>query len=164
MPADVKTEQLFFVGELFMFTPWSNQPFSRGRGGGCLTEQGNFTGNPGPVPSGGCAQGFINAGEKFGALTAKKIKRTSFDEAFQHFSISDAGIKPAAKILQRSEVPSPLAFANRGFHCAFADVFDRSKTVTDCPVAGVGDPGCLWLRHAAALSARGYSFRSKLQS
>jgi len=90
-----------------------------------------LTRNAVPICSRGCTQGFIYAGEKLGSLAAKKIKRTRFDQAFEHFPIGDAGIQTAAKILKRTEVPSPFAFANRGCHCAFADVFDRREAVTD---------------------------------
>ena len=141
MPADVKAEELFFVRKLFMLAPWSNQPFPRCCGGSCLVEERNLTGNAVPMRSRGCTQRFINTGKKFGALAAKKIKGARFYQTFQHFAIGDAGIQPAAKILQRSEIPSPFALANCGFHCAFADVFDRGKTVTNGPESGIGDPG-----------------------
>ena len=57
-----------------------------------------------------------------------------------------------------------LSLANCGFHRAFAHVFDRSQSVADGPVAGVGDPDCLWLGRATGVNDAGYSFRRKFQS
>src|SRR5436190_22273116 len=113
---------------------------------------------------GGCTQGFVNAGKKLRSVPAKKMKGAGFYQAFQYFAISDTRIQPAAKILQRSEMTLLLSLANCGFHRAFAHVFDRSQSVADGPVAGVGDPDCLWLGRATGVNDAGYSFRRKFQS
>src|SRR6266568_103799 len=91
---------------------------------------------------------FIDAGKKFCALSTEKIKRAGFNQALKHFSICDAGAKSPAKIFQRGEIPSPLAFADRHLHRALADMLDRGQSISDRVVAadavrgaGASDPG-----------------------
>src|SRR5213595_3640560 len=104
MPADIETEQLLFVGKLFVLAPWSERLLPRCCRGRCFVEERNLTGNAVPMRRGGCTQGFVNAGKKLRSVPAKKIKGAGFYQAFQYFAISDTSIQPAAKILQRSEM------------------------------------------------------------
>src|SRR5437762_4742209 len=142
-----------------MLAPWGDRSCSRGRRRGCLIEQRNLTSNAVPLGGGGCSQRLIDASKKFGAIAAKKIKGAAFDQALQHFAIGDARIQTAAKILQRNEVPSPFALANGGFHRAFADVFDRGKTVTN----GIESGRNLWVAITGALRPLPH-FRNKFQT
>src|SRR5438046_2136621 len=73
-----------------MLAPWGDRSCSRGRRRGCLIEQRNLTSNAVPLGGGGCSQRLIDAGKKFSAIAAKKVKSAAFDQAFQHFAIANA--------------------------------------------------------------------------
>ena len=81
--------------------------------------------------SGRGGERFLDAGEKFGAIATEKIKRSGLDQALNHLAVGEAGIEPAAKILQRSEIPSPFALRDRRCHRAFADILDRGEPIAD---------------------------------
>ena len=90
---------------------------------------------------------FIDAGKKFRALATQKIKRAGLYQTLEHFAIGDSRTKPAAKILQRSEIPSLFAFPNRHCRSAFANMLDGSEPVADGVVAAVSDPADNRLRN-----------------
>ena len=67
-----------------------------------------------------------------------EIKRARLDEVFQHLPISHARIEPRAKIIEGTELAAFVALANGHGHRCFADVFDRSKAVTNRIQCGSG--------------------------
>src|SRR5262245_52370451 len=81
---------------------------------------------------------FLDTGKQLVAIASKKIKCAGFNEAFDDFSVGDTRINPAAEIFQRSEVPSPLAFGDRGYHRAFPYVLDCRQSVANRAVTSRG--------------------------
>src|SRR5438105_14624029 len=113
---------------------------------------------------GGGGQRVIDTGEKFRALAMQKIERAALDQRFQHFAIGDAGIEPAAEILQRLEVAAALALANGKLHCPFADILNRSQAKADSIVAAVASRNRSIIRfNFAASGDRGYGLRHEFQ-
>ena len=115
-----------------------------------IAEKRNLARRAIAMGGGGGGQRFLDAGEKFGAIASEKIKGAGLDQAFDDLAIGQAGIQPAAKILQGSEVPSPLPLRDRRGHRAFADVLDRGEAITDGAASLV--------RRAQASSATGVNF------
>src|ERR1700736_1276966 len=104
MSGDIETEQLFFIGKLFVIAP------GRDRSSSCrchrrsdFIKQRNLACASIAMCGRGRNERFIDAGKKFRTLAPKKIERAGFNEALKHFSICDARAKSPAKIFQRSE-------------------------------------------------------------
>src|SRR5205823_11546192 len=110
MAADVKTEQLFFVGKLFVVAPRCNRVFSRRCGGVCrFIEQRNLPGGAIAMRGRGSRQRFIDAGKKFRAFAPGKIKSASLNQTFEHLLVRNACPETTAKIFQRGEIPSAVS-------------------------------------------------------
>src|SRR5215468_4678301 len=159
MPAHIETEQLFFVGKLFMLAPRSNRSLSRRDGSGCFIKQRDLTSNTIPLGCRRSAEGFIDARKELGALPAKKIKGARFHQAFQHFSIRNSSVESSAKIFQRRKKGVSVALANGDCHSAFSNVFDGSETVTN----GHGRASVLAGRSRVRKGGAYTTFRRKLQ-
>src|SRR5213594_704467 len=132
MSRDIEAEQLFFVGKFFVIAPRRNRSCSsRCDRRGNAIEQRNLAGGAIAMRCRGKNERFIDAGKKFRALATQKIKRAGLYQTLEHFAIGDSRTKPAAKIFQRSEIPSLFAFPNRHCRSAFANMLDGSEPVAD---------------------------------
>src|SRR6478736_4257141 len=158
MAADVKPEKLLLERKFLVLVPRSDRLPSDCRGSVCLLiEERNLPGHPITLESRRGCKGIFDAPEELRAIAPGKIKRASLDEAFQHFAIGYARIEPAAEILRRRKLAAFVALPNGHGHRCFADVFDRSQAVTNCLVAGIGDPN-------SGIIDAGYSFRCEFQT
>ena len=132
MSGDIETEQLLFVGKLFVIAPRRDRSSScRCYRRGDFIEQRDLACGPIAMRGRGRDERLIDAGKKFRALATKKIERAGFNQTLEHFSICDAGAKSPAKILQRSEISAALPFADRHLHRALADMLDRGQSISD---------------------------------
>ena len=131
MPTHIKTEQLFFVRELFVVAPGSHHAFSSRRRVSFFVKQRNLADRAIAQSSRGAGKRFVDAGKKLGAVAFHEIKRAGFDQTLQHFAIGDSCPDSSAKIFQRSIFPCPLPLLDRHLHRRFADVFDRGQPITD---------------------------------
>src|SRR5262245_33913023 len=164
MTADIKSEEVFFVGKLFMLIPRPDRLPPRCCG--CvrlLIEKRNLSGCPIALRYCRRVERLIDAREQLRAISARKIKRARLYETFQHLAIGEARIEPRTKILERSELAALLSLPDSDCHRCLANILDRSEAVTNC--------GALWTRRPRrALERRGrrgrrrYSFRCKFQT
>src|SRR5438128_6110016 len=98
MTAHVKTEQLFFTRQLFMFGPRSDASFAPCLRVRLVVEERYLAGGAIAVGRRGEAERFVNAIEQLGAVAAGKIKGTRIDQTFQHFTVGHARPRAAATI------------------------------------------------------------------
>src|SRR5437660_1077953 len=105
MSRDIETEQLLFVGKLFVIAPRrdrssSCQCYRRGD----FIEQRDLACGPIAMRGRGRDERFIDAGKKFRALAIKKIERAGFNQTLEHFSICDPGAKSPANFSSKSKI------------------------------------------------------------
>src|SRR5262245_30713939 len=129
MPADIKSEELFLIRELFMFVPRSDRlsPCS-----GCmrfLVEKRNLSGRPIALRYGRGIQRFIDAREQLRAIPPSKITRACLYETLQHLAIGHTRIEPRTKVVEGSELAALISLANGDRHRCLTDVLDRSEAV-----------------------------------
>src|SRR2546430_14125339 len=100
MPADIKSKQLFLVGEFFVVAPRSNNALPRRCRVSFFIEQRNLA--DGPIALRGRVAGkrIVDAGKKFRTVAPNTIKRASFDHTFQYFAISDMRPNSSTKIFK----------------------------------------------------------------
>src|SRR5262245_56107836 len=139
MAADIKSEQLLFVGKLFMLIPRPDRlpPRCCGRMR-LLIEKRNLSRCPIALRYCRRVERFINAREQLRAIPARKIKRTGLYETFHHLAIGHARIEPRTKILERSELAALISLPDGDCHCCLANVLNRSEAVTNCVERGSG--------------------------
>src|SRR5437016_14545320 len=89
MPADIKSKQLFLVGEFYVLAPRSNNALPRRCRVSFCVEQRNLA--DGPVAQRGRRAGkrFVDAGKKFRPVAPNKIQRAGFDQTLPPFAISE---------------------------------------------------------------------------
>ena len=77
------------------------------------------------------AQGAIDFAEELGTLFAGPIEGAALYEAFQRFLIGLLGVDPGTKLFEGLEGAIFFALLDGGGHGGFADILDRSETITD---------------------------------
>src|SRR5262249_16627427 len=135
MAADIKSQQLFFVGKFFVVAPGRNNALSRCRSVGFVIEQANLSNGAIALRRASARERFVDDSVKFSALTAEKIERAGFDQTLQHFAIGVSRSDSSTKIFQRRVIPCSLPFFNRHLHCHFANVLDCRESVSNCYMA-----------------------------
>ena len=138
MPADIKSKQLFLVGEFYVLAPRSNNALPRRCRVSFFVEQRNLADGPIAQRGRGAGKRFVDAGKKFRTVAPNKIKRAGFDQTFQHFAISDTRPNSSTKIFQRRVFSCLRALLDRYLHRGFAHVFDRGQPVADHIQCGSG--------------------------
>src|SRR5512132_1226461 len=116
MPADIKSEELFLIRELFMFVPRSDRlsPCS-----GCvrlLIEKRNLSGCPIALRYCRGIQRFIDAREQLRAIPRSEIELARVYETFQHLAIGHTRIGPRTKVVEGSDLAALLTLANGDRH------------------------------------------------
>src|SRR5438445_11505584 len=98
MPADIKSKQLFLVGEFFVVARRSKNTLPRRCRVSFFIEQRNLADGPIAQCGRGAGKRFVDAGKKFRTLAPNKIQRAGVDQTFEHFAISDTPPKSSTKI------------------------------------------------------------------